>query len=101
MEQRHDLLDALGVEIGQGLVEQEELRAADQCMGDQDSLLLPTREGPDTGVGEALGVDVTEHLVGQLTLGLRASPEAVALRVEAERDQARARIGMSGSSSTF
>ena len=87
VEQRHDLLDALGVEIGQGLVEQEELRAADQGMGDQDPLLLPPREGPDAGVGKALGVDVTEHLVDQLTLGLGAPPEAVALRVETERDQ--------------
>ena len=54
VEQRHDLLDALGVEIGQRLVEQQELRAADQCVGDQDPLLLPAREAPDPGVGESV-----------------------------------------------
>ena len=56
-------------------------------MGDQDPLLLTSGERPDPGVGEALGVDVVEHLLDQLALGLGAPAEAVALGVQAEGHQ--------------
>ena len=38
------LLFAADVEVGQRLVEQEQTRVADEGMGDQDTLLLTTRE---------------------------------------------------------
>ena len=52
-EQRHDLLRAPEVEVGQRLVEQQQLRPADQGVGDQDPLLLAAGERADPAVGEA------------------------------------------------
>ena len=40
VQQSHDLLGAPWIEVGERLVEQEQLRPADECVGDQDPLLF-------------------------------------------------------------
>ena len=62
-EQRDDLLRAAQVEVRERLVEQQQLRRADQRVGDQDPLLLAAREPADARVGEAARADRVEHLV--------------------------------------
>ena len=84
-------LDHLGggadVQVRQRLVEQQQLRAGDERLGDHDPLLLSTRQVPDPGVREPGRSDRVEHLVhGETTLRRRpGDPEAVA--VETEPDQ--------------
>ncbi len=52
VQQADDLLGAAGIEVGQRLVEQQQLGSTDEGVGDQYPLLLPTRERPDPAVGE-------------------------------------------------
>ena len=52
VEQGHDLLDTLRVEVRERLVEQQQLWAADERMGDEDALLLAARQGADPRVRE-------------------------------------------------
>ena len=60
-----DLLGAAQIEVRQRLVEQQQLRAADQRVRDQDPLLLAARQLPDARVGERARVDRVEHLLHQ------------------------------------
>ena len=43
-----DLLLAPDVQVREGLVKQQQARPADQCVRDEDPLLLATRKIPDT-----------------------------------------------------
>src|SRR5580658_2464288 len=63
VEQADDLLGAADVEVGQGLVEQQEAGPADERVRDEHPLLLAPRELADPGVGEVAGVDGFQHLV--------------------------------------
>ena len=87
MQQRHDLLHALGVQVRERFVEQEQLRLAHQGVSDEDALLLTTRETAEATVRETLGVDVVQDLLDQLALSGAAAREAVAMGVESERDE--------------
>ena len=87
VQQGHDLLHALRIEVGERFVQQQELGLAHQRVRDEHPLLLPAREAADPVVGEALGVDVVEDLLDELELARRTAGEAVAVRVEAERDE--------------
>ena len=87
MQQCDDLLHALGIEVRQRLVEQQQLRLADQGVGDQHALLFATGEAADPAVREPLGVDGMEHLVDPLALVLRASPDPESVPVDAEGDE--------------
>ena len=49
VEQRDDLLHAPRVEVGQGLVEEQQLRSADEGVGDEHPLLLAAREASRPG----------------------------------------------------
>ena len=86
-EQRDDLVGAAQVEVGQRLVEQQQPRAADQRVGDQDALLLAAGEPPDAGVGEAARVDRPEHLLDQRAARARGSRHPEPVRVQAEPDE--------------
>ncbi len=87
MEECDDLLDALRIEIGEGLIQQQEFRAADQRMSDEDSLLLPTREGSDPPVSEVVCIDIVKHLFDGPALFLGPASEAEPLRVESKGDK--------------
>ena len=88
VEQGDDLLAAAQVEVGQRLVEQQQLGPADQGVGDEHPLLLAARQGPDPGVGEPLGIDrvrASRRPAFARACGRERDPEAVP--VEAEGDQ--------------
>ena len=68
-EQRDDLAGAAQVEVRERLVGEQQARAGDQRVGDQDPLLLAAGEAADAGVGEGLGADRGEHLLDQLARG--------------------------------
>ena len=86
VQQPHDLLCAAWIEVGERFVEQEQLRPADERVGDEDPLLFATRERPDPAVGELLGTDVGEGPVDGPAVLLRppAEPEAVAVETECD-----------------
>ena len=87
-QQIDDLLLAGDVEVRQRLVQEQQPRAADQRVGDQDPLLLTAGELADTRVRESLGVDRVEHLVDLASGATRdGQREAEPLPVDAEPDQ--------------
>jgi hypothetical protein len=63
IEKRDDLLATSDIEVGEWLVEKEQLGPADQRMGDEDPLLLASRQLADPSIREPLGVYGVEHLI--------------------------------------
>ena len=95
--ERDDLAGAARVQVGQGLVEEQQPGAAGQRVGDQHALLLAAGEQANAGVGERPGADRLEHLVDDRSppAGGQDGPEPVT--VDAERDKvtgAQRRIGI-------
>ena len=87
MEQRHDLLHALRVEVRERLVQQEELRPADQGVRDEDPLLLSPGELPRR-LSAKRSASTSCRICSTSSRWLRApSREAVAMGVEPERDE--------------
>ncbi len=87
MQQPDNFLRAPGIEVGERLVEQEQLRTTDEGVGNQDPLLFTTRERADPVVGEPLGTDIDECPLDCLALFLRPPAESEAVAVETECDE--------------
>ena len=100
-EQRDDLLLASDVEVREWLVEQQQLAAADERVGDQHPLLLAAGEVADARVREARRVDRLEHLVDECAAPREGSGMPRRCPSSPSPTTSRARSGMSGSSSTF
>ena len=100
-EHGDDLLLAAEVEVGQRLVEQQQLRPGDQRVRDQHPLLLAAGELADPGVGVPGRADVGQRRLDLLAALPRREAEAEPVPVEAERTTSRARSGMSGSMTSF
>ena len=86
-EQRDDLLGGAQIEIRERLVEQQELRASDQRVGDQHALLLAARELADARVGETLCVHRVQHLVYTRPAGAGWQRDTEPLRVDTQADE--------------
>ena len=89
-QQRDDLLLASDVEVGERLVEEQQLRSADEGVGDEHPLLLAAGEVADALVGEARRVDRVKHLLDEhrpATAGEQRDAEPMS--VEAERRRRR------------
>ena len=69
VQQGNDLLAAADVEVGQGLVQQQQPRAADQGVRDQYPLLLPAGQQPHPGISEPGRVDRVQHLGDRFAAG--------------------------------
>ena len=84
-QHRDDALLAGDVQVGQRLVEQQQLRPADQGVRDHDPLLLAAGQLADPGVRVALRADGGEHVADQLAAGpgRQADTELVAVQAEA------------------
>src|SRR5487761_312525 len=85
-QQVHHLVGGTEVEIGEGLVQQKQLRPRHERMGDHDPLLLSARQVPDPSVGERGRSDRLEHLVhrGPADGGRPRDPEAVPVDTEGD-----------------
>ncbi len=68
-EQRHHLLGAAEVEVGQRLVEEQEAGPVDQGMGNQNPLLLTARELAHPGISEGARANRVEHLLDAAAAG--------------------------------
>ena len=102
VEQLDDLVAAAQVEVGQRLVQQQQLGSADQGVGDQDPLLLATGQPPDPGVGEGWSASTASSISStarRRALDGSGTPSRWPSIPSSTRS--RARMGMSGSSSTF
>ena len=84
VEKCDDFLTTFQVEVGERLVEKQQPRPADESVGDQDPLLLSSRQAPHTGVAEALCVYGREHPVHCILAVLRRDrdPEPVPVHTE-------------------
>ena len=87
VQQRHDLLDAARVEIGERLVEQEQCGLTHERVGNEDALLLTARKAAHPTVGEVLSVDVGEERLDSIALFLGSTLESVTLRVKSQRHE--------------
>ncbi len=83
-QQGDDLLAAAQVEVGQRLVEQQQPGPADQCLGDEDPLLLSAGQRPDPGIGEPIGVNSMQHLPDGVVAVRRPQPESVPVPVSSQ-----------------
>src|SRR5438477_1681655 len=95
-ELHHRLLVA-HVEMGEGLVEQQQLRHADQRLREEKPLLLATRKTAELAVGVLLGVYRRDCLgdVGFLICAI-GDPHAPPVAVDAEADEVPAANGELG-----
>ena len=83
-KQRHDFVGAAQVEVRERLIEEQQPRATDERVRDQDALLLTAGEPADTRIGEALGVDGIQHLLDERPPGPGGPRHAEAVRVDPE-----------------
>ena len=86
VEHRDDALRARDVQIGERLVEQKQLRAADQRVRDHHPLLLAAGQLTHPGVGKAVRANLAQRLRDQFAALPARKPEAELVTVDAERD---------------
>ena len=84
-EHRDDLLLAAQVEVGERLVEQEQLRPGDQRVRDQHALLLAAGQLADPGVGVPVRADVGQRRLDQFPALPRREAEPEPVPVKAKR----------------
>ncbi len=75
---------AAQVEVRQRLIEQQQPRAGDERVRDQDPLLLAAGELADTRVGKALGVNRVQHLLDERPSGPGGPRHPETVRVDPE-----------------
>jgi hypothetical protein len=93
-QEADDLLLVAQVEVGQRLVEEQQLGVVDDRLGDGHPLLLPAGELGHPPVGVVGGPDPRQGLVDPGTLGRRRPPEPEPAAGEAEGDQVAAADGL-------
>ena len=86
-QQIDHLLLTADVEVGERFVEEEQAWMADQRMGDEDPLLLTTRQVADTQLGKTHGVDGLEHVVDLPATRRRRERQTKSLPVDTETDK--------------
>ncbi len=84
-EHGDDLLLAAQVEVGERLVEQEQLRPGDQRVRDQHALLLAAGQLADPCVGVLVRADIGQRRIDQLPALPRREGEPEPVPVKAER----------------
>ena len=82
-----DVLGGPGVEVGQGLVEQEQLGPTHQGVGQKHALQLAPRQGADPPLGERGTLHRLEDVVHPLPGAARTPAQPVAVPVLAEGDE--------------
>jgi hypothetical protein len=88
-QQRDDVVTAGDVKVGERLVEQQQLRLADQRMRDHDALLLAAGQLTDPRAGVSVGPDGLEHVLYPLAPLPGRKRQAELVAVDTQRDDIR------------